>query len=184
MYWILAALFLLVMLAVPRLRPVAVIGCVILGGMLLWGVFERVRGTDPDNQPERGRPTTPAAMSQALPPEDLELVGLKLSGGGAPFRLTGEVMNRSSNLRLKSFMLDIRRRDCYEGALDPSGCVVLWGVRQWIELSVPPQQTREFAISIWARGDAPRAVGTLRDDFKVVTASGEPGTSSGAAIER
>jgi len=49
----------------------------------------------------------------------------------------------------------------------------LWQGRHWIELTVPPQETREFAVSIWARGDAPRALGTVRDEFEVVTASGQ-----------
>jgi hypothetical protein len=65
------------------------------------------------------------------------------------------------------------RRDCYEGALDPSGCVVLWQDRHWVSLSVPPEQTRDFATSVWMRGAAPRARGTLKDSFEVVAASGE-----------
>jgi hypothetical protein len=173
MYWILATLFLLVMLAVPRLRPIAVVGCVILGGLLVWGVAQRLRGTDPAQLPERGRPTTPATILQTLPIEQVKVSNLQLTGGGAPFRLTGRVMNESATLRLKSFMLDISRRDCHSDSLDPSGCALLWHVRQWIELSVPPQEERDFAVSIWARGDAPRQLGTLRDTFDVAAASGE-----------
>jgi hypothetical protein len=184
MYWILAAIFLLLMFAVPKLRPVAVVGCVILGGLLLWGVIERLRGTDPASLPERGRPTTPAAVTRTFPLEDLQLSDLKLEGGGAPFKFTGRVMNQSAEMRLKSMMLDITRRDCYEGALDPSGCVVIWRGRHWIELAVPPQQARDFASSIWARGDASRVVGTTRDDFKIVTASGEPARQENSPIER
>jgi hypothetical protein len=173
MYWILAAIFLLVMLAVPRLRPIAIVGCVILGGLLAWGVAQRLRGTDPAQLPERGRPTTPAIRLQAVPVEQVKISGLQLTGGGAPFRLTGRVMNVSETIRLKSFMLDISRRDCHPDTLDPSGCAILWHGRQWIELSVPPQEERDFAVSIWARGDAPRQLGTLRDAFEVVAASGE-----------
>ncbi len=174
MYWILAALLLIVMLAVPKLRPVALVGLMILGAMLAWGMLERLRGVDPDQQVERGRPTTPATMLQAIPEEEIELHDLTLSGGGAPFRLTGSVSNQSSSVRLTSLMLDITRRDCHEGALDPSGCTVLWQTRQWVELSVPPQERRDFAVSIWARGEAPRAVGTTQDEFKIIAASGQP----------
>jgi hypothetical protein len=156
MYWVLAAVFLLVMLAVPRLCPVALVGCVILGGL-----------------PERGRPTSPAAMVQAVPIDVIELEDLQLTGGGAPFRLTGQILNDSKTQRVKSVMLEISRRDCYTGALDPSGCVVIWRDRRRIEVSVPPQQERDFAISIWARGEAPRVVGTVRDEFTLVAASGD-----------
>jgi hypothetical protein len=173
MYWVLAALFLSIMLAVPRLRPVALIGCVILGGMLAWGMVQRLRGTDPAEVQERGRPTSPATIAQSLPIDVVELKELQLTGGGAPFKLTGRVGNESNTQRLKSLMLDISRRDCHAGVLDPSGCVVIWRERRWIELSIPPQQEREFAVSIWARGEAPRAVGMTRDEFILVAASGE-----------
>jgi hypothetical protein len=173
MYWVLAALFLLVTLTVPRLRPLAVVGCVILGGMLTWAIVERVRAPDPANLQERGRPTTPAALVQSIPLEQIELNDARLSGGGAPFEFTGRVANRSSTLQLKSLMFDIRRSDCHSGALDPSGCVLSWRGRHSIELSVPPNQERQFAVSIWARGDAPRAVGTVHDEFDVVAANGE-----------
>ena len=183
-YWILAAIFLLVMLAVPKMRPVAAVGCVILGGLLLWGVIERVRGIDPGTVPERGRPTTPAAATQSFPLEELQLSDLKLEGGGAPFRLTGRAANQSTELRLKSLMLDISRRDCYEGALDPSGCAVIWRGRHWVKVSVPPQQARDFATSIWARGDAARVVGTKRDEFQIVAASAEPASRESQSLER
>jgi hypothetical protein len=67
----------------------------------------------------------------------------------------------------------VTRRDCYEGALDPSGCVVLWQDRHWLSLSVPPEQTRDFSTSVWMRGAAPRSRGTLKDSFEIVAASGE-----------
>lgn len=174
MYWILAAILLIVMLAVPRLRPIAVAGLVILGAMLAWGVLGRLRSADPEQQPERGRPTTPAAALSAFPVDQIQLENLRLSGGGAPFRLTGTVGNQSTSLLLKSMMLDIARRDCHEEALDPSGCTLLWQTRQWVDLSVPPEEARNIAISIWARGDAPSAVGTVRDEFTIVTANGQP----------
>lgn len=173
MYWILAALFLLVTLAVPRLRPFAVVGCAILGALLAWAVIQRVRGPGGADLQERGHPTTPAADLRAIPLDEVELADMKLSGGGAPFKLTGSVANRSSTLLLKSMMLDISRHDCHRDALDPSGCVPNWRVRQWIELAVPPHQERRFSVSIWARGDAPQMAGTARDEFEVVAANGE-----------
>jgi hypothetical protein len=173
MYWILAALFLLVTLTVPRLRPFAVVGCVILGGMLTWAVIQRVRDTDPGQLQERGRPTTPAALVRSIPLEQVELNDAKLTGGGAPFKFTGRVANHSSTLQLKSLMLDISRRDCHASALEPSGCAPGWRGRHWVELSVPPNQERQFAVSIWARGDAPRSLGTVHDEFEIVAANGE-----------
>jgi hypothetical protein len=174
MYWILAAILLIVLLFVPKLRPSAIAGLVVLGALLAWAMLGRLRDDDASPQVERGRPTTPATALSAFPADQIELENLQLSGGGAPFRLTGSVGNQSSDLLLKSLMLNIARRDCHAEALDPSGCALLWQTSQWIDLAVPPGETRNIAVSIWARGDAPRAIGTVRDEFKIVTASGQP----------
>jgi hypothetical protein len=172
-YWILATIFILIALMVPRLRPVGVIGCLILGAMLSWGVIQRLRGDEDEPKvQQRGRPTSPAAMQQTVSPDQLVVDNLSLSGGGAPFRLSGRIENKSEVL-LKSVTVLVTRRDCYEGALDPSGCMVLWQDRHWLSLSIPPAQTQDFSISVWMRGAAPRARGAIKDSFEVVAASGE-----------
>lgn len=174
MYWILATIFILIALAVPRLRPVGIIGCVLLGAMLLWGVVERLRGgneNEPAVQP-RGRPRSPATVMQTISPDQIVTESLRLTGGGAPFELSGRIEN-NSDVVLRSITILVTRRDCFEGALDPSGCVVLWQDRHWMPLSVPPAQTREFSTSVWMRGAAPRPRGKLVDSFEVVAASGE-----------
>lgn len=174
MYWILATIFIVIALVVPRLRPVGVIGCLILGAMLSWGVIQRLRGGD-DDEPkvqQRGRPTSPAAALRTVSPSQLVVDNLRLTGGGAPFVLSGRIENKSDVL-LKSVTVLVTRRDCYDGALDPSGCAVMWQDRHWLSLSIPPEQTREFTISVWMRGAAPRARGAIKDSFEVVAASGE-----------
>lgn len=174
MYWILATIFILVALAVPRLRPIGVIGCVLLGAMLTWGVVQRLRGTS-DDEPkvqQRGRPTSPAAALQSIAPDLVQVDSVKMTGGGAPFELRGSIQNQSGAL-LKSITLQVTRRDCYEGALDPTGCTVLWQDRLWISVSVPPGEARVFSSSVWMRGAAPGSRGTIKDSFAVVAASGE-----------
>lgn len=173
-YWILATIFLLIALTVPRLRPVGIIGCVLLAGMLLWGVLGRLRGGNEDEpvvQP-RSRGTSPATALQTISPELVVVDSLQLTGGGAPFELSGRVAN-NSQAQLTSVTVLVTRRDCYEGALDPSGCIVQWQDRHWVPVSVPPKQTRDFSTSVWMRGAAPRARGTLQDSFEIVAASGE-----------
>lgn len=181
MYWILATIFILIALAVPRLRPVGIVGCVLLGAMLTWAVIQRVSDTDDDSRPkvqQRGRPTSPATAVQVIAPDQVLIEDLQLTGGGAPFELRGRIENRSDVL-LKSITLQVARHDCYEGALDPSGCVVLWQDRHWISIAIPPGEAREFSSAVWMRGAAPRARGTVKDSFEVVAASGEIAHSSG-----
>ncbi|HEY5756392.1 MAG TPA: hypothetical protein VIU34_11250 [Steroidobacter sp.] len=164
----------MIALAVPRYRPVGVIGCVLLGAMLTWGVVQRLRAPPDDDQPQvqqRGRPTSPAAAVQIIALEQVQ-VDMKVSGGGAPFELRGHIENKSDAL-LKSITLLVTRRDCFEGALEATGCTVLWQDRHWISIVVPPGEGRDFSNSVWMRGAAPRVRGTVKDTFEVVAASGE-----------
>ena len=175
-YWVLAAIFLLLALAVPRLRPMGIVGSVILVLMLGWGMLERLRGKEADAGPARGQPSAPTSAVRAFPLEEIDVQDLRIAGNGAPYELHGRVANRSSGLRLRSLTAEITRRDCHEGALDPSGCVVLWQSRQWVEIAVAPGESREFANPFWTRGEVPRARGTIRDDIAVVAADGVPQT--------
>ena len=174
-YWILATIFIVIALAVPRYRPVGVIGCVLLGAMLTWGVVQRLRAPPDDDQPQvqqRGRPTSPAAAVQVIALDQVLVENAKLSGGGAPFELRGRIENKSDAL-LKSITLLVTRRDCFEGALDPTGCAVLWQDRHWISIAIPPGESRDFSNAVWMRGAAPRERGVVKDTFEVVAASGE-----------
>lgn len=171
-YWIFAAIVVLITLSVPRLRPAGIVGCVILGLMLAWGMVQRLRGMDASSE-ERGKPVSPAINLQAVPIENVEVAALQLSGGGAPYQLRGRVTN-NSDLVLRSITVQVVRKDCYEGALDPSGCVTLWRDQHWTDISVPPHEAREFEEAIWARGTAPRPHGTVKDEFKVLSATGQP----------
>ncbi|AMN47335.1 hypothetical protein ACG33_09550 [Steroidobacter denitrificans] len=177
MYWILAAAFLYVAIAVPRLRPVAIAGFVVLSILLGWGIVQRWRGPDPATPAlvqERGRPSSPAAQLRSVPVESVHLDGMRLTGGGAPFELHGRIGNQTRDMLLKTITIRLTRLDCYEGALDPSGCEPIWQEQHWTAVSVPPQQSRDFASSIWRRGGAPRARGTIHDRFEIIAATGEP----------
>lgn len=173
MYWILATVFLLIALAVPKLRPVGIGGCVVLGIMLVWGMLQRLSGDAPDSASTRGSPTAPTTALQPFPLQALETSNLHIAGNGAPFELRGHAANASTDMRLRSFTVRITRRDCFEGALDPSGCVLLWQSTQWVELPLAAGEGREFASSFWTRGEVARARGRTEDDIEVISADGE-----------
>lgn len=174
MYWILAAICLLIAFAVPRLRPAGIVGCVLLFVMLGWGMIQRWRAAGPSHPPAREAPVTPGSSLGSFPLDAVSASQLQLTGGGAPFQLRGQLANASRDWTLRSVTLQVTRRDCFSGALDPSGCDALWQTQQWISLSVPPQEMRHIATSIWAHGSAPRIRGTAQDSFKIVAATGEP----------
>ena len=178
-YWVLAAVFLSIAFTVPRLRPVGIAGIVILGLMLSWGMLQRLRGQGPDE--ERGKPMAPTSAVKVFPLQALQAEQLRLAGSGAPFELRGRVTNASADMRLRSFTAAIQRSDCYEGALDPSGCVTLWQGTQWVELALAPGESREFASPFWTRGEVARVRGTPKDEIRIVGADGEPAANAGAA---
>lgn len=179
MYWILATVCILIALTNPRLRPFGIVGGVVLCLMLGWGMVQRLRGEDATQTaavPERGRPSSPAAAPRSIPLTMVTAEDLRLSGGGAPFELRGRIVNSASDMNLKSVTIRVTRRDCYEGAVDPSGCVQLWRDDHWIAIAVPARQARDFVDSIWMHGNAPRARGTVQDTFEVIAATGDAAT--------
>jgi hypothetical protein len=177
-YWILATIFIVIALSQPRLRPLGIVGCVVLGTMLAWGVVQRLRSEDPSQAPaaqQRGKPASPAAALRSVPLTMVAVENLRMSGGGAPFELRGHIENKTSDVLLRSVTIRVTRRDCYEGALDPSGCVKLWTDDHWIAIAVPSGQSRDFVEAIWMHGNAPRARGTVQDAFELIAATGEGG---------
>jgi hypothetical protein len=75
-------------------------------------------------------------------------------------------------------MVRITRRDCFEGALDPSGCALLWQGIKRIDLDVPPGQRHQFDEPVSPRGSVPRARGEMRDHFELRALNGRRPESS------
>jgi hypothetical protein len=184
-FWIFAALILLALLSITITHrgPVRVAGSVALIALLSWGLYQRLT-THPDTQPQppRGKSSSPALVTQSVPLDAIELIGLKLSGA-APFELRGTIVNHSTDTRLTAMTLRTIRRDCYEGAIDPSGCVVIWDDQHWIRWSVPPGERREFDETIWAHTAVPRARGTIKDEFQLIAANGVAEQPAGGAVQ-
>ena len=177
MFWAFIAIIAITLLTITLTKRgiVRVIGGVLLAGLIVFGLVLRLATkTDPDPDGLRGKPSSPALAVTAIPLDSIELENLKLTGGGAPFELRGSIRNSSSDTRVRSLTIRIVRRDCYEGALDPSGCVVIWQDQHWMSISVPPGSRRDFANTFYARTPITRQRGTLRDEFKLVSVSGAP----------
>jgi len=177
-FWFFAALILLAILSVTITHrgPVRIMGCVALAAMLSWGLYQRLN-TQPESHgtPPRGKSASPATATQAIPVDAIGLVDLKLTGGGGPFELRGSIANRS-DMTLTAITLRTTRRDCFPGAIDPSGCIVIWNDQHWIRWAVPAGETREFAETIWAHTPVPRVRGTIKDEFEITAATGMPVT--------
>jgi hypothetical protein len=176
-FWAFAAIILIVILTITisNRGVVRVIGGIVLAALLVVGLVQRLANrSGPEVESQRGKPTSPASVVRALPLESIAVTDLKLSGSGAPFELRGSISNNSSGDRLRTLTLRIVRRDCFEGAIDPSGCVVIWQDQHWIQVDIPPQTQRQFATSFYAHTTVPRGRGAVKDEFKLMAATGHP----------
>ena len=178
MFWAFAAgvLILLLTITISNRGVVRIVGGIALAALLVVGLAQRL-SKRPSPEGERGKPMSPAAVISAVPLDAIKLEELTLSGNGAPFELRGLIQNSSSDTRLRSITLQIVRRDCFEGALDPSGCIVIWQDQHWVQADVPPQGERKFAGSFYAHTNVPRPRGTLKDEIRLIAASGHPESS-------
>jgi hypothetical protein len=174
-FWAFAASVLIILLTITisNRGAVRIIAGIALAALLVVGLAQRLANrSGPDPEGQRGKPASPAAVVSALPLEQIKLDELKLSGAGAPFEVRGTILNASADMRLRTLTLRIVRRDCFEGAIDPSGCVVIWEDQHWFPVDVPPQGERKFVSSFYAHTSVPRARGTIKDEFRLVTATG------------
>jgi hypothetical protein len=172
-FWFYAALSLLgiVSVTVSHSGRVRIAGCILLAGLLGWGLLQRLM--EPPNQVrERRKSVSPLTEVAPLALESVNATQLVLTGGGGPYELRGRITNSASGTRLSSVTFSIKRRDCYSGALDPSGCDLLFEDQHWIPLSVPGGESREFVSAIWAHSPVPRARGTIKDEISVAAATG------------
>ena len=177
MFWAFAATVLILLLTIPvsNRGVVRVVGGVLLAVLLVIGLAQRLAnrgGPDPEGQ--RGKSSSPTAAISSVPLDEIRVTDLTLSGGGAPFEVRGTIANTSSDMRLRSVTLQIARKDCFEGALDPSGCVTIWEDRHWVQVDLPPQSERKFVDAFYARTNVLRGRGTVRDEIKLVAATGHP----------
>ena len=173
-FWAFAAsvLILILTITISNHGIVRIIGSIVLVALLLIGLTQRLRSGDGSG--ERGKPSSPAAVVTAVPLEAIEVDELRLTGGGAPFDLRGTIRNSSTTTRLQSLTLRIIRLDCFEGAVDPSGCAVIWQDQHWIRVDLAPRSEQKFATSFYAHTTVPRVRGSLKDEFKLVAATGRP----------
>lgn len=176
MFWAFIAVTAATLLAITLSNRgvVRAVAGVLLTALLLSGVVIRLMSDTSDLETQRGSPSSPAAAVTAIPLEAIQVDDLKLTGGGAPFELRGKVRNTSEDTHVRSITLRIGRRDCHEDSQDPSGCTLIWQDQHWIPVNVPANSERTFTTSFYARTPVSRLRGTLKDDYSLIAATGEP----------
>jgi hypothetical protein len=174
-FWFYAALIILaiVSITVSHSGRVRMAGCILLVGLLGWGLLQRLLRPPAEVQ-QRGQSVSPGVEVATIALEAVSATDMVLTGGGAPFELRGRISNKSRDVRLDSVTLKLERRDCHPGALQPDGCDVIFQDQHWLSITVPAGESREFASSIWAHSPVPRARGVIKDEISLAAASGMP----------
>ncbi|MET0657524.1 MAG: hypothetical protein ABW110_05130, partial [Steroidobacteraceae bacterium] len=171
--WVPAVILLVVLTLILGVKRIWTVLALVAVGLFAIAVYRRL-ATTPDETAETAPATlTPAAAIESLPPDQATVRDLTITGSNAPWDFRGTILNRSGNYILLSATIRIARRDCYEGAMDPSGCVVLWEGSKRVNLQTPPDQQQQFVESISPRGSVPRAQGQVKDEFQLVGLTGK-----------
>lgn len=174
MYWIVAALVLVLTLTIPKFRRAGVILGVVLLILLAWAIQRSNpwKPTPEATQQREASRTIPPPVADSPPLNAVNAEKLQLSGSGAPWTITGRLTNASQRYRITSVTLKIERRDCYGGAPDPSGCVMQWQGVDTVFVAISPGEWREFSSAIWLHGSLPRTRGETRDTFEITAVGG------------
>jgi hypothetical protein len=176
--WIAALILLVVLTLILGVKRIWTVLGLAVAGLFVIAVVRRL-ATTPEQPAEVPTATIrPAAAIISLPLDRAEVADLAITGITAPWKFQGRVLNRDPDYTLVSATIRIVRRDCYEGALDPTGCVLLWEGSKRVSLSVPPGQQQQFVEQVSPRGSVARAQGTVKDEFELVGLTGRKVDSS------
>jgi hypothetical protein len=176
--WLPAIILLVALTLILGVKRIWTVLGLVAVGLLVFAIGRRI-ATTPDVQLNTSPATiTPAAAIESLPVDQAEITDLKITGSTAPWSFTGTVINRNPEHTLLSATIHVIRRDCYEGALDPSGCVTLWETKKRVNLQIPPGKQQSFVEQMSPRGSVARPKGVLKDEFEVLGLTGRPAAAS------
>lgn len=170
--WIPAVILLVVLTLILGVKRIWTVLALVAVCLFALAVYRRLSAVQEDTTDTDAVTSTPAAAIESLPPSQATIEDVAITGSNAPWEFRGTVLNRATTHTLVSATVRITRRDCYEGALDPSGCVVLWEGSKRVNLATPPSGQQRFAEQVSPRGSVPRAQGVVEDEFELVRVTG------------
>lgn len=146
-----------------------------LGGIcivvLLWAMHRSDFGRFL-SRPAEVSPPAVIPKKETPPLDAIGIENLVLRGNGAPWEFTGRLINKSSTFRISAVGFELVRSDCYRDAPSADGCEILWRGKRTINVSLAPNQARDFQTEIWLHGSTPRPRGQIKDEFKIVSLGG------------
>ncbi|NMG42866.1 hypothetical protein GPA22_03830 [Aromatoleum toluvorans] len=158
MAWLLgiAVLVLLVVSSGFRKFALGLVALTVAGGGLLYIQSEL----------EQSRSLSRIAISELA----FENVALKPEYSG--YKLSGRIMNNSTNYTLKQVKLVVTMQDC-TGATGSQNCITIGESSEYLYLGIPPVQARDFEEPVYFAGRGLNPKGHLQWSYSVSEIRGE-----------
>jgi hypothetical protein len=81
------------------------------------------------------------------------------------YDLIGTIRNNSQTYRLDGIDVTVTMRDCR--SKDKSTCTLIGQASGHAVMSLPPQESRDFVVSLYFGGDRPKVKGTFAWDYEI-----------------
>ena len=167
------ALLLLLLLTValaltPRYRRLGLILSAVLIVLMGWQLLVPTSSTV---QTLPVQSTANTAQVTVIPPQQVQLNSVTLSGNGAPWQLVGSLTNQAS-VGLREVKLQIVRRSCESEAQPFDECRLVWQGEHTLQVKTPSGARQAFDVNVWSHDSVPKPAGLVRDQIQVVAASG------------
>ncbi len=133
MKWLFGIIVLILLVVSARFRKFAgfVVLICIVGGALLWGYQEY----------EKNKSKSRISASEVT----LENISFETRNNN--YELTGRIVNNSEKYILNGLQLKITVKDCTNN--DDTHCIIFAEKKEYIYLSIPPRQARDFKKDIY-----------------------------------
>jgi hypothetical protein len=151
MVWVIIGIAMLIMMAaVPAFRKFgAVIVLVAVFGLFsIW--FYQKYGEEQSRK--------------RISPSELIFEDVSLNPSYIGYDLAGRIINNSKKYTLKGIQVKLTLRDCAKD--NESNCVVIAEHNEYIQLSIPPEQKRDFKDGFYLNPE-PKVRGKLNWDYKI-----------------
>lgn len=156
MPWLAVLIILILMLALPEFRKYGLVAVLVvaIGIFLLW----RYQEYEEKQSKER------------ISPAELSFEDVSLNQAYSGFELKGRIVNNSKQYTLNGIQLKLTFKDCRKD--DNSICVVIAEESEFVYVTIPPEQARDFQEDFYPYPDL-RVNGKLVWDYTVEYARAE-----------
>ncbi len=156
MKWLALIIVLILLIVSVRFRKLAVM--LVLAGGVVGLLFWQYQ--DYEQNKSRNR----------IPPSQVILQNVLFDTSNHHYEMTGRIINHSDQYTLNGVQLKISVEDCKNDT--PMSCIVFWATNEYIYITIPPKQARDFkkAISIYSDQNIE---GLLRWNYSILYADSQ-----------